>query len=396
MFFCGASECTLSTDGSEDGRSRSGSEDWSSEAHAEEQRVLSREDCGRIADAFSQGFTGKEYDEMADDRQRVEQYTRAIRKAVPGKVVLDIGTGRDALLAIICARAGAKRVVAVEVVPTAAANARKAVADAGLEGIIEVHEGHSSLAALPRVDMTVHEIVGGLAPEEGMGLALLDLQSRPEVVDALRPGWSLPRRVETRMAPLAHGAPGTVTGMAVRQWAVSGPLEVDRLMRLPVAPPPEFLLGELQMLDVLDAEADLQPQLEQDRTLRWRFDKPAVLTGFACAPWLDLDGQHVVDAWLGGTSWRHKLVGLKSPVRVRAGDEVALTLHAEFDKFPTRYGFSAEYLFQGQQVSRRPQASSSQRSLPGVVPQPPLLLGASSSQRSLPGVLPGVQSFRAH
>jgi len=306
---------------------------------------ISPEYAENVRGAFSVGFDSAMYDRMGRDVQRVSQYNKAIAKAVAGgKLVLDLGTGRDALLAQMCARAGAKHTTAVEVLPDVAAAARRMVCQAGLASLITVIEGHSGRVALPRVDIVVHEIVGGLAAEEGMAAAIRDLQQRPDVVNWRVPGWSLPRYVETRVAPLA-ARPGSqawakAAAMAA-QLAGRGPhtLKVASVERMPAAPSPEDLLGSLQSMDHVNAEAPIVPV--QEGELRWRFDRQAVLEGFACAPWLDLDGEHVIDAWIGGTSWRHKLVGLDIPVIVGPGDEVSLRFTAYVCRYPVQFRFVA-------------------------------------------------------
>ena len=54
------------------------------------------------------------YELMEIDEARNRHYSEAIREAVSGKVVLEVGTGNKALWAVCCARAGAKRVYAIE------------------------------------------------------------------------------------------------------------------------------------------------------------------------------------------------------------------------------------------------------------------------------------------
>jgi hypothetical protein len=129
-------------------------------------------------------------------------------------------------------------------------------------------------------------------------------------------------------------------------------LPVNRIQRIP-APHPQELLGSLQVLDALDVMLPVEPQLLQERVLRWRINEAAVLSGFACAPWLKLDGGHAVDAWLGGTSWQHKLVGLTRPVLVKPGDEVTVRATCKLRRFPSRYGFSVELLRREQVVTIR-------------------------------------------
>src|SRR5262245_38155636 len=51
---------------------------------------------------------------MSHEHTRNREFMRGIRKYAPGKVVLDIGTGEDAIWAISAAVAGAKKVYAIE------------------------------------------------------------------------------------------------------------------------------------------------------------------------------------------------------------------------------------------------------------------------------------------
>ena len=78
---------------------------------------------------------------MINDHPRNEFYQECLRRAiVPGEsVVLEIGTG-SGLLAMLAARLGAKKVVAIEASRHMAALARKNIAANGLEGTITVIE----------------------------------------------------------------------------------------------------------------------------------------------------------------------------------------------------------------------------------------------------------------
>lgn len=83
------------------------------------------------------------HDAMLADHARNAAYRQAIEAAVQGKNVLDIGTG-SGLLAMIAARAGAKRVVACEMNAMMAETAKRIIAANGLTDRIEVHSCHSS------------------------------------------------------------------------------------------------------------------------------------------------------------------------------------------------------------------------------------------------------------
>ncbi|MFI5892539.1 hypothetical protein ACIA5D_20770 [Actinoplanes sp. NPDC051513] len=115
--------------------------------------------------------------DAADDRHRA--YRDAVRAASPGKVVLDIGTGRDALWAIEAAHAGARHVYAIEADPAMADRAAAAADAAGLSDRVTVLPGLSQEHTLPvRAEVCVSEIVGNIATAEGALPTLADARSR--------------------------------------------------------------------------------------------------------------------------------------------------------------------------------------------------------------------------
>jgi len=128
------------------------------------------------------------YESMRDDEARTPLFERAIRERVRGlgdsAVVLDLGTGPFALLALMAAKAGASKVYAVEASPEAAAKAREAVRDAERAGelpggVVEVLEGFSTAIELPqKADLVLAEIVGSVASEEGLYATIRDAQAR--------------------------------------------------------------------------------------------------------------------------------------------------------------------------------------------------------------------------
>ncbi len=100
---------------------------------------------------------------MMNDVQRNEAYRQALERVVrPGDHVLDIGTG-SGLLALMAARAGARRVTSCEMVPEIAAKARQIITANGQEKRIRVIDKPSSELQIPedmpeRADVLVSEI----------------------------------------------------------------------------------------------------------------------------------------------------------------------------------------------------------------------------------------------
>jgi protein arginine N-methyltransferase 1 len=114
------------------------------------------------------------YDAFDRRDARHRAYREAIRSVAAGTVVLDIGTGRDALWAVEAARSGARHVYAIEADGPAARQAARAVTAAGLGDRVTVIAGHSTEQALPvRAEVCVSEIVGNIASAEG-AIAVLD------------------------------------------------------------------------------------------------------------------------------------------------------------------------------------------------------------------------------
>eukprot|EP01065_Artemidia_motanka_P012842 TRINITY_DN17092_c0_g1_i1.p1 TRINITY_DN17092_c0_g1~~TRINITY_DN17092_c0_g1_i1.p1 ORF type:complete len:1065 (+),score=273.60 TRINITY_DN17092_c0_g1_i1:51-3197(+) len=142
-------------------------------------------------------FTLESYERMRDDLDRTGGYHAAIRRECPGKVVLEIGTGPFALLALFAAEAGAAKVYAVEACKEHAESARRKVAEAGYADRVEVIAGISCDVELPqRCDVVIHELIGVLASEEGVVEAIADARQR-----LLKPVYtSVPPRVRTVVA----------------------------------------------------------------------------------------------------------------------------------------------------------------------------------------------------
>ena len=153
-------------------------------------------------------FDEKAYEAMRDDEGRTPLFEKAIRARLAGQegqlTVLEIGTGPFALLALIAARAGARKVYAIEAQPEAAKRARQAIRKAGFESTVEVLEGFSTAITLPeKADLVVAEIVGSIASEEGMYATVRDAQARLVKRPELASSW-IPSRCQTWVAPATY------------------------------------------------------------------------------------------------------------------------------------------------------------------------------------------------
>jgi len=161
-----------------------------------------------FSDASFIQFDEGAYAAMRDDEKRTPLFERAIQQrlaaAPPNTLtVLDLGTGPFALLALVAARAGAKKVYTIEANKEAANRAREALEKAKVTNV-EVIEGFSTAISLPeKVDLLVAEIAGSIASEEGAYATICDAQAR----FLKRPNDSasyIPTRIETLAAPCSY------------------------------------------------------------------------------------------------------------------------------------------------------------------------------------------------
>jgi amino acid adenylation domain-containing protein len=136
------------------------------------------------------------YYAMTHDELRNESYKAAISKLVKDKIVVDVGTGKDAILSRFCVAAGAKKVYAIETMDESFELARTLIKDLGLEDKITLIHSDSARAQLPeKVDVCVSEIIGTIGGSEG---------TVPILNDARRllkeDGVMIPHRCVTKIA----------------------------------------------------------------------------------------------------------------------------------------------------------------------------------------------------
>lgn len=146
--------------------------------------------------------------EMLDDQHRTSSFIEAIQQTVrPGDIVIDIGTGTG-VLAMAAARAGAKRVYAIEA-GAIADKAEKIVAANGFEDTISVLRGWSSVVSVPeRADVLVTETIGSDPFNERILEIVIDARER-----LLTPGATIiPEGIAL------HGTPVEVPEATFADW----------------------------------------------------------------------------------------------------------------------------------------------------------------------------------
>jgi type I protein arginine methyltransferase len=206
---------------------------------------------------------------MIGDRWRMDAFARAIASAVrPGDAVLDLGTGTG-VLAMLCARAGARRVYAIDQsdIVQSAANLVKAN---HLADVVRILRGPSrELAIEEKVDLIVSEWLGHLALVEGM----LDDVLAARDAHLAENGRMMPSHVSVMLAPIddpvlyGHDGPG-------------------------------FWREPVHGLDFSTLE---ELELKQGKAVQLRVEPAALLAAGQPLVELDLSKAHVGDAWATGS-----------------------------------------------------------------------------------------------
>ena len=139
---------------------------------------------------------------MLGDRPRLDAYAAALEHSAPGNVVLDVGCGTG-ILSLLAARAGARKVYALESNAELASLARTIVDENGLGSTIDVVHGDAASAALPeQADVLVSEWMGFHLLHENMLEAVLAARDRH-----LKPeGVMLPSQARVVAAPVDMSA----------------------------------------------------------------------------------------------------------------------------------------------------------------------------------------------
>jgi len=265
---------------------------------------------------------------MMNDVPRNVAYDQAIRRLVPGRSVLDIGTG-SGLLAMMAARAGARWVATCELVPWIAAKAAEVIAANGLSDRIKLIAKRSNDLQIgsdleERAEVLVSEVFGTMVLNEHVIPSLEDARAR-----LLKPGAAVIPNAARVRAYLAGGA------------ALERHLFVDRTVGFTLAPfnnlaPPRTWFDAHHLPhDVLSEDLEVfrfdftQPLAHADRhVIDVTVTRPGRCLGVV--QWLRLDfveGVSQENRPASGTTndgWGHMLYRFPEPMQLKAGDRVRL------------------------------------------------------------------------
>lgn len=226
------------------------------------------------------------YYALSSDERRNQIYRKSLRRCVVDKVVLEIGTGAEAVLARMCIEEGARKVYAIEILEESYRKARQRIADLGLSDRIEVILGDAIHVTLPEpADVCVSEIVGAIGGSEAA--AYIMNRARHLLSKTAR---IVPERSVTRIAALT--LPDSVldapafTPIAAHYTRkifnqVGRPFELRLCLR---GVDRSQLLSNVGVFEDLDFRAPIA--LEQTHSTSLQIEQEGALSGFLV--WLNL------------------------------------------------------------------------------------------------------------
>ena len=280
-----------------------------------------------------------EHARMLHDDRRTGDYVAALAAAVrPGDVVLDIGTG-SGVLAVAAARAGARRVYAVEGSDIAAVAERVFVAN-GVDDVVTLVPGWSRHVELPELaDLLVAEVIGSEPLEEEILETTLDARRRLLKPDARLIPHTLTLLARPVLLPEADTRQRAMGRAAVERWRELYAMEFQPLLDAAL-PGPVNMLTEAEVvaswppvgLPVTLAELDLATfdeasvQASADLVVDAPGSVNAVAVTFRAALYGTIE--HTLDPWTWPTSsWATSVWVFPDRVDLGAGEVLRVHYH---------------------------------------------------------------------
>ncbi|MBY0449025.1 MAG: 50S ribosomal protein L11 methyltransferase [Cyanobacteria bacterium] len=272
---------------------------------------------------------------MLRDFVRTAAYRRAIeRNVTPDTIAMDLGCG-SGILSFFAARAGAKKVFAIERRPDIIELARAIAEDNNLDQQIEFVEGMSNVMKEsqiePKANLFISEILGNAILEENVLEFTMDARKRfltpdakmiPAKLDmyvfAYQSETTSEKRLEVAELKDLYGIDFKLLGDVM---CSKTSLRVDRynpVLNTTMSHPVLFKTIDFKTMEnTLFTEQVELPAL-----------KDGLITGFCCyfKAWLDEDTTLTNSPWAPMTHWTQMLFVLAEPKPVKADDAVKLEL----------------------------------------------------------------------
>jgi hypothetical protein len=290
-------------------------------------------------DREARGFAAPEvHVSMLNDHERTAGFLAAIKETVrPGDVVVDVGTGTG-ILAIAAARAGARRVYAIEA--SSIGQVANLMFEAnGLAGRITLLEGCSTHVELPeKADVLIGEIIGNAPLRERVLETFLDARTRflkPEArfVPEMLSIFGIPIEI-----PAADLSTHTFTPEAAARWREAYGMDFSPLAVVAAEPGQSFLARRSEArrwrwlsdpIRLVDIDMRCHTTAEVLCTASVPATASGVLNGLAIFFELRMSSSACLSTEPSGASehshWRNPVEILPEALKIQAGDPIEVT-----------------------------------------------------------------------
>ncbi|RJP17120.1 MAG: hypothetical protein C4520_17520 [Candidatus Abyssobacteria bacterium SURF_5] len=266
------------------------------------------------------------------DENRVVPFQNAIEQVVSeGCCVAEIGAGCG-ILSRAAARAGAKKVYAIEKEPEILRFAERVIISAGMQDSVSLIFGSSFSISLPeKVDVLIAEIIGGIGNDEGISSVIEDARGR-----FLKSGGAIiPKKIDVFICPVCAEEAYSQISSVYEKDLIVAPYEARRPFKAYyeiIGMPPSELLSKPERLDAIDLYG--HTEIFFRRKFRFSVSRNARFTGFAAWFVTELTGDVILDTspWAPPTCWGQSYFAIKHTVPVVRGDVIELIFSAMHDK----------------------------------------------------------------
>ena len=240
---------------------------------------------------------------LTNDEPRNLVYQAAFNRSVKDKVVLDIGTGRDAILARLCIEAGAKKVYAIEVLDAAFRHAEQRIRDLDLQERVILIHGDATKVQLPeKVDVCVSEIFEAIGGAEGAASIINGARRFLKEDGIIIPRLSITKIAAVTLPPeIAENTQFSKTsGHYVEKIFEQIGYRFD--LRLCIKNfPAANIISSADTFEYLDFDRPVE--VEYVREVKLKINRNARLDGFLVWLHLDMGQGEVIDILEGEYSW---------------------------------------------------------------------------------------------
>ncbi len=265
------------------------------------------------------------YRAMATHEERNRLYANAFQKHLPGKIVVEVGPGPEAILSRLAIEAGAEKVYAIEYLKSTYDKACETVRSLGLEDRIHLLHGDAMETELPeKADFCISEIVGNIGGSEGSARIINETRRLLH-----NPSHMIPQRSVTQIAACSlpddfeYALPEIAAHYTQKIFEDKG-YSFDLRMCLKHFSR-EWILSNEDIFEDLDYTQPIV--LETTHTIRLEMQKDGVFHGFAVWLTLDMDSDNHLDILDSPESWLPVYLPFSvEGITVQAGDWIEGTI----------------------------------------------------------------------